>query len=290
MKNLLDKKRRIQIFGAFKQTKEVEKAYTEGIYADTPANRKLGRVGMSYTAYAEKIKNTTEKDNKSENLDIEKVNISVSSTIPTKYTLSKRCSKENLNKLKENVEIQLKKANEHLNENKKHYGEQGVASERAWLEANIKRGKNLINNIDSILNSSPSNKEQSTDISFSKEGKKEEDKSLFHNEQKLNESLSKISELEKQKSDFKEDKDVLELLDNDIQKEKDKIEKICPNYNRAYKYANQILDTDDGNRGKEINVPKDCVESIQFLLKFEGLSSSEYKLNKTEKGYYISLI
>ena len=34
---------------------EVEKAYTEGIYADTPANRKLGRVGMSYSAYANKV-------------------------------------------------------------------------------------------------------------------------------------------------------------------------------------------------------------------------------------------
>lgn len=34
--------------------KEVEKAYTEGIYADTPQNRKLGRVGMSYIEYASK--------------------------------------------------------------------------------------------------------------------------------------------------------------------------------------------------------------------------------------------
>jgi hypothetical protein len=33
--------------------KYIEKAYTEGIYADSPLNRKLGRVGMTYTAYAE---------------------------------------------------------------------------------------------------------------------------------------------------------------------------------------------------------------------------------------------
>lgn len=33
-----------------------QKAYTEGVYSDTPANRKLGRVGMTYTAYAEKVK------------------------------------------------------------------------------------------------------------------------------------------------------------------------------------------------------------------------------------------
>lgn len=35
---------------------DINKAYTEGIYADTPQNRKLGRVGMTYTAYAEKLK------------------------------------------------------------------------------------------------------------------------------------------------------------------------------------------------------------------------------------------
>ena len=51
--NILDNKRKAQILGNF-ETKEVEKAYTEGIYADTPANRKLGRVGMSYSAYANK--------------------------------------------------------------------------------------------------------------------------------------------------------------------------------------------------------------------------------------------
>lgn len=51
--NILDNKRKAQILSNF-ETKEVEKAYTEGIYADTPANRKLGRVGMSYSAYANK--------------------------------------------------------------------------------------------------------------------------------------------------------------------------------------------------------------------------------------------
>ena len=36
--------------------KQVSKAYTEGTYADTRANRKLGRVGMSYAEYSKKIK------------------------------------------------------------------------------------------------------------------------------------------------------------------------------------------------------------------------------------------
>jgi len=47
--------------------KNLTKAYTEGIYADTPANRKLGRVGMTYAAYAEKVKEGKEnkiEDNK----------------------------------------------------------------------------------------------------------------------------------------------------------------------------------------------------------------------------------
>ena len=44
----------------FNKLKQLSKAYTEGIYADTPANRKLGRVGMSYAAYAEKLKQNEE--------------------------------------------------------------------------------------------------------------------------------------------------------------------------------------------------------------------------------------
>ena len=43
---------------------EVEKAYTEGVYSDSPANRKLGRVGMSYKDYAEKSHKTEENDTK----------------------------------------------------------------------------------------------------------------------------------------------------------------------------------------------------------------------------------
>lgn len=38
----------------FDLKEEVKKAFQEGIYADTPANRKLGRVGMSYKDYNKK--------------------------------------------------------------------------------------------------------------------------------------------------------------------------------------------------------------------------------------------
>ena len=41
--------------------KQISKAYTEGIYADTPANRKLGRVGMSYAEYSKKLKDDKEE-------------------------------------------------------------------------------------------------------------------------------------------------------------------------------------------------------------------------------------
>ena len=49
--------------------KNLTKAYTEGIYADTPANRKLGRVGMTYAAYAEKIKGEEKKESNKEDID-----------------------------------------------------------------------------------------------------------------------------------------------------------------------------------------------------------------------------
>ena len=33
---------------------DIEKAYTKGVYADTPANRKRGRVGMTYQNWSKK--------------------------------------------------------------------------------------------------------------------------------------------------------------------------------------------------------------------------------------------
>ena len=43
----------------------MNKGYTEGLYSDTPANRKLGRVGMSYKKYLEKVKDEKGKEDKS---------------------------------------------------------------------------------------------------------------------------------------------------------------------------------------------------------------------------------
>lgn len=67
-------------FGITKQKHNplfIEKgAYQEGVYSDSPANRKLGRVGMSYKQYEEKLKkdqeNLSHKDNKQHKTDSHK--------------------------------------------------------------------------------------------------------------------------------------------------------------------------------------------------------------------------
>ena len=79
MESIFDNKRREQILNSFFRVKNVEKAYTEGIYADTPQNRKLGRVGMSYTEYTNKIKGGEGKEKttkQSKNLSITNVKLS----------------------------------------------------------------------------------------------------------------------------------------------------------------------------------------------------------------------
>ena len=55
------KKNKLNLMSLFSD--EVEKAYEEGIYCDSPANRKLGRVGMTYKEWSQK-QNEKEKDEK----------------------------------------------------------------------------------------------------------------------------------------------------------------------------------------------------------------------------------
>ena len=45
-------------------SEDIQKAYTEGVNSDTPSNRKLGRVGMSYKDFAEKSHKTKDKKEK----------------------------------------------------------------------------------------------------------------------------------------------------------------------------------------------------------------------------------
>lgn len=51
------------------------KAYTEGIYSDTPLNRKLGRVGMSYKQYKEKFQEEDKETNKEKNNQSKKAKV-----------------------------------------------------------------------------------------------------------------------------------------------------------------------------------------------------------------------
>ena len=61
----------------FKGFKNIEKAYTEGVYADSPLNRKLGRVGMSYKEYNEKLNKSSSNSilDKEGNIDYKNLNI-----------------------------------------------------------------------------------------------------------------------------------------------------------------------------------------------------------------------
>lgn len=51
-------------YSSLNEIKFLSKAYTEGVYSDTPINRKLGRVGMSYAEYTQKLKKEGENSNK----------------------------------------------------------------------------------------------------------------------------------------------------------------------------------------------------------------------------------
>lgn len=62
MKNFSIKRKKIN----FQGFKEIKKSYTEGIYNDSPKNKKLGRDGMSYKNWNDKIKK--EKENKNPSL------------------------------------------------------------------------------------------------------------------------------------------------------------------------------------------------------------------------------
>ena len=178
MSNILDNKRRNQILGSFGKPVEVEKAYTEGIYADTPANRKLGRVGMSYISWGEYIKAKEKDPNinikqfqgennlKAKNLNsikneeqsesnnelIPVVHISDYKSIPTKTTL-KKLKEDTLKKLKEDIANQVEKEKK---AKMKVFLDTSIpfpARKQYSKDANswIKRGKSLIETIDTIL-------------------------------------------------------------------------------------------------------------------------------------------
>lgn len=84
----------------------LNKAYTEGVYTDSPLNRKLGRVGMTYTAYAEKVKKEKKEPSireilskKAENIVKDKLGFDVELTFRTSNELTLIYSGKSQNKL-----------------------------------------------------------------------------------------------------------------------------------------------------------------------------------------------
>lgn len=82
MKNVINKKLNISGFS------NIEKAYTEGIYSDTPANKKLGRVGMTYKEFSEKIKPAQDSDKNKKKILLEKMTSILSSKLGFKIDLT----------------------------------------------------------------------------------------------------------------------------------------------------------------------------------------------------------
>lgn len=195
--NIIDKKLNLSSFSNLKQV-ELEKAYTEGIYCDSPANRKLGRVGMTYKAYAEKVK----KEQKS--VSEEKINLSFNisdkKTIPTKQTLRKF----SLEKLKEsldfcNHQIDTYKKDRIPPSNVPHYAYKEFFQAR---KESIQTGEKLKKNIEEIIkekqNKEKNSKSLDNESSSKKEEKSEEKK---ENNKKLNidKILAKSDDLGKAK-------------------------------------------------------------------------------------------
>lgn len=81
--NMKIKQRKLNFQGF--QLNEIEKSsYQEGIYADTPQNRKLGRVGMSYAQY-ENFKNKNKEENREVILNEEKEESHIDNTLIEEY-------------------------------------------------------------------------------------------------------------------------------------------------------------------------------------------------------------
>lgn len=158
--NIVNKKLNLSSFSNSKQV-ELEKAYTEGVYCDSPANRKLGRVGMTYAAYAAKLKGgNKEKENpKKENKT--DFNIEDYKTIPSKDTLEK-LSLEELKRNLYSTGLQIDSCKMDLKKTKL-LG----AQRRAFFnkkQDSIARGETLKKNIEKIIKDKKSEKENKNNI------------------------------------------------------------------------------------------------------------------------------
>lgn len=71
--------------------KHICKAYIEGVYSDNPTNRKLGRVGMSYTAYNEYLQRVKEGE------DVKIEDFKINDSLETNKALIKASLKSSFN-------------------------------------------------------------------------------------------------------------------------------------------------------------------------------------------------
>lgn len=70
-------------FSSLKDIKVLEKAAQEGVYADTYQNRKLGRVGMTYSGYKKKLEKKEEENSKA-------IGLSMSDNMKELHSLNKK--------------------------------------------------------------------------------------------------------------------------------------------------------------------------------------------------------
>lgn len=89
--------------------KEIEKGYTEGVYIDSPANRKLGRVGMSYKDWEAKKAGS---DNNNQDKPKEKESPKTSFNLDDSIFVGTNISQEDANKYAstfQNIDADMKK-------------------------------------------------------------------------------------------------------------------------------------------------------------------------------------
>lgn len=131
----------------FGSLREISKAYTEGIYADTPANRKLGRVGMTYADYSAKTKGES-GEKKEEKVDVTHFNIKNYKTIPTKANL-KRASLNDLIEAKTICLSQISNSKNDMNNQNVPFSKR--SEHVARTKDDIRRGNALIKTLDDIM-------------------------------------------------------------------------------------------------------------------------------------------
>lgn len=143
MENIRIRKHSLNLSSFKKEEKpiNIEKSYTEGVYSDTPTNRKLGRVGMSYKVYNQKIKQSKDQLDKHE----EAKNSRLDNFIVNKSKIISSSNEEEINKIIDGFGFDIDKS-------------KGLSSKKKELVKNIReisklKGtvKEIASDIDEII-------------------------------------------------------------------------------------------------------------------------------------------